>query len=195
MEAAAAAGSEAPPPPAPRSPPGYPDLCGRHRLQVEVQILNWEIGFLGQEELESLEGLQSVSGYCKEVNEYVGSHADPLVPLTKKRRKSCRIWRWLWAKLCFNMSWICCFCGCPCPQRRPICTCRHVKNCCCRCRHCGCPNKNCWKASCCRPCCSLRSLSCPECSCGCVWSCSKFTETCSCLKCSSTCCMSRCLCE
>ncbi|PKU80269.1 hypothetical protein MA16_Dca005800 [Dendrobium catenatum] len=39
----------APVPPAlpqPRSPPKYPDICGRHRLQVEAQILNREILFL-----------------------------------------------------------------------------------------------------------------------------------------------------
>ncbi|XP_068663172.1 uncharacterized protein [Aristolochia californica] len=32
--------------PAPRSPPKYPDLCGRHRKQAELQVLNREIGFL-----------------------------------------------------------------------------------------------------------------------------------------------------
>jgi hypothetical protein len=32
--------------PLPRSPPRYPDLCGRRRLQLEVQILNRELGFL-----------------------------------------------------------------------------------------------------------------------------------------------------
>ncbi|KAG0471028.1 hypothetical protein HPP92_015574 [Vanilla planifolia] len=34
------------PAPSPKSPPNYPDLCGRRRLQHEVQILNREIGFL-----------------------------------------------------------------------------------------------------------------------------------------------------
>jgi hypothetical protein len=32
--------------PQPKSPPRYPDLCGRRRLQLEVQILNREVGFL-----------------------------------------------------------------------------------------------------------------------------------------------------
>jgi hypothetical protein len=32
--------------PRPRSPPTYPGLCGRRRLQLEVQILNREVGFL-----------------------------------------------------------------------------------------------------------------------------------------------------
>ncbi|KAL0908408.1 hypothetical protein M5K25_022902 [Dendrobium thyrsiflorum] len=32
--------------PSPKSPPKYPDFCGRRRLQLEVQILNREIGFI-----------------------------------------------------------------------------------------------------------------------------------------------------
>lgn len=30
----------------PKSPLAYPDLCGKHRLQVEVQMMDREIGFL-----------------------------------------------------------------------------------------------------------------------------------------------------
>jgi len=33
-------------PPRPKSPPRYPDLCGRRRLHLELQILNREIDFL-----------------------------------------------------------------------------------------------------------------------------------------------------
>jgi hypothetical protein len=33
-------------PPRPKSPPRYPDLCGRRRLQLELQALNREIDFL-----------------------------------------------------------------------------------------------------------------------------------------------------
>lgn len=33
-------------PPRPKSPPRYPDLCGRRRLQLELQILNREVDFL-----------------------------------------------------------------------------------------------------------------------------------------------------
>jgi hypothetical protein len=33
-------------PPRPKSPPKYPDLCGRRRLQLELQILNREVDFL-----------------------------------------------------------------------------------------------------------------------------------------------------
>ncbi|MQL87524.1 hypothetical protein Taro_020065 [Colocasia esculenta] len=36
------------PPPSPKSPPTYPDVCERHRLQVGLQTLNREIGFLKQ---------------------------------------------------------------------------------------------------------------------------------------------------
>ncbi|CAL9087548.1 unnamed protein product, partial [Musa acuminata var. zebrina] len=50
--------------PRPKSPPKYPDLCGRRRLQLELQMLNREIGFI-EEELQSLEGVQPVSRCCK----------------------------------------------------------------------------------------------------------------------------------
>lgn len=33
-------------PPYPKSPPEYPDVCGKHRLKVAVQSLNEEIDFL-----------------------------------------------------------------------------------------------------------------------------------------------------
>jgi hypothetical protein len=33
-------------PPRPKSPPRYPDLCGRRRLKLELQILNREVDFL-----------------------------------------------------------------------------------------------------------------------------------------------------
>ncbi|URE23150.1 hypothetical protein MUK42_15879 [Musa troglodytarum] len=62
---AAEEGSGALPSPRPRSPPRYPDLCGRHRLQAEFQLLSREISFL-EEELQSVEGLQPVSACCKE---------------------------------------------------------------------------------------------------------------------------------
>ncbi|RZR96337.1 hypothetical protein BHM03_00025325 [Ensete ventricosum] len=77
---AAEEGSGAPPSPRPRSPPRYPDLCGRHRLQAEVQLLSREISFL-EEELQSVEGLQPVSACCKEIDDYVGANPDPLIPM------------------------------------------------------------------------------------------------------------------
>ncbi|THU57661.1 hypothetical protein C4D60_Mb03t05870 [Musa balbisiana] len=80
--------------PSPKSPPKYPDLCGRRRLQLELQILNREVGFI-EEELQSLEGIQPVSRCCKEVNDFVGTKPDPLIPINKRRHKSCCLWRWI----------------------------------------------------------------------------------------------------
>ncbi|RWW08560.1 hypothetical protein GW17_00027987 [Ensete ventricosum] len=68
--------------PRPKSPPKYPDLCGSRRLQLELHILNREIGFIEmshwnfmfeQEELQSLEGIQPVSRCCKEYASLVRS--------------------------------------------------------------------------------------------------------------------------
>ncbi|KAK1307555.1 Guanine nucleotide-binding protein subunit gamma 3 [Acorus calamus] len=172
--------------PKPKSPPKYPDLCGRHRRQVQIQSLNREIGFL-QEELQSLEVIKSASKCCKEVDEYVTSNADPLIPVIRRVRRSARIWKCLRANLlcCFNFS--CCFCrakGCTCCGL-PKCCNNHCYGChgCCRC-NCNCC---CWDlSSCFRPCCipkcSLPSMSCPEYTCGCICSCPKCTKAC-CLPC------------
>lgn len=40
------AAAPAAPPPRPKSPPATPDPCGRHRLQLAVDALHREIGFL-----------------------------------------------------------------------------------------------------------------------------------------------------
>ncbi|MQM05237.1 hypothetical protein Taro_038048 [Colocasia esculenta] len=74
------------PPPSPKSPPTYPDVCGRHRLQVGLQTLNREIGFL-EEELHSLNDLQPASSCCKGVNDFVGTNPDPLLLINQKRHK------------------------------------------------------------------------------------------------------------
>ncbi|CAA0810949.1 Guanine nucleotide-binding protein subunit gamma 3 [Striga hermonthica] len=93
------------PPPQPKSPP---ELYGRRRDLAKVQILEREIGFL-EEELKSIEGLQLASRSCKEVVEFVTANVDPLIPTTKKTRRSCRFWKWLCGGLsCFKVSWICC---------------------------------------------------------------------------------------
>ncbi|KAL6858768.1 hypothetical protein ACP4OV_017770 [Aristida adscensionis] len=52
-------------PPRPKSPPRRPDPCGRCRLQLEVHLLNRELGFL-QQEIQGLERIQPVSRSCKE---------------------------------------------------------------------------------------------------------------------------------
>ncbi|KAJ4812692.1 Guanine nucleotide-binding protein subunit gamma 3 [Rhynchospora pubera] len=253
--------------------------------QVSLQV---------EEELHSLEGVQPVSRCCKEVNEFIGTKPDPIIPVNKKRHGSCRMWRWIRSKICCCVSWICCLekptnCSCPqsknceccscecscdscsypnctccnsncctCPEVsrcpccrsfcncKPNCSCMNCKqncsciNCCssncniscCRCRpscstHCGscfsesccscmrclctkpqcfsgafscfwpfscCCKSNCGKSLCCRSCCVLRTPSCPECSCGCVWSCPTCGDICRCIKRNNPCCISGCFC-
>ncbi|RRT45643.1 hypothetical protein B296_00028936 [Ensete ventricosum] len=59
--------------PRPKSPPKYPDLCGRRRLQLELQMLNREIGFI--------EVTQQTFSLTQMVNEFVGIKPDPLMPM------------------------------------------------------------------------------------------------------------------
>ncbi|KAK8637841.1 hypothetical protein V6N13_136300 [Hibiscus sabdariffa] len=75
------------PPPCPKSPPEYPDLYGKRRETAKIQMLEREISFL-EEELKSLEGLQPASRYCKEVTDFVMAKSDPLIPTSRKNRKS-----------------------------------------------------------------------------------------------------------
>ncbi|KAJ6923132.1 hypothetical protein NC652_016703 [Populus alba x Populus x berolinensis] len=113
------------PPPCPKSPPEYPDLYGKRREMAKVQMLEREIGFL-EEELKSLHGLQPASRCCKEVTDFVVANSDPLIPTSRKKRRSCLFWKWLCGIRCFNLSWICCCCssGCSlhleCPSCYPI---------------------------------------------------------------------------
>ena len=37
-------------PPRPKSPPRYPDLCGRRRSQLELQMLNRDSGILSRQQ-------------------------------------------------------------------------------------------------------------------------------------------------
>ncbi|KAF9680386.1 hypothetical protein SADUNF_Sadunf06G0115700 [Salix dunnii] len=67
------------PPPCPKSPPEYPDLYGKRREMLKVQMLEREIGFL-EEELKSVQGLQPASRSCKEVTDFVVANPDPLIP-------------------------------------------------------------------------------------------------------------------
>ncbi|XP_068663170.1 guanine nucleotide-binding protein subunit gamma 4-like isoform X1 [Aristolochia californica] len=166
--------------PAPRSPPKYPDLCGRHRKQAELQVLNREIGFL-EEDLQFLDTLHPASKCCKEIDEFVGKNQDPLIPLNLKVHRSARIWKWLCSKTCWNFSWLCCCNGCSLCQR-PKCNCNSLKNCHCCCSHhccrCRCRCRCCCQCHCCnlesssfRPCCHLPKCSCSPCccSCSCEW--------------------------
>ncbi|XP_020677200.1 guanine nucleotide-binding protein subunit gamma 3 [Dendrobium catenatum] len=187
----------APVPPAlpqPRSPPKYPDICGRHRLQVEAQILNREILFL-EEELQSLEEAQPVSRCCNEVDEFVQKKADPLIPQKKKKRKSCSFIKSLRSNLCCNFSWLCCSCPCSFRLRKPRqCVFDNLNNCSsCTGNH-GCSCCNSCKKCCTLPHCHFPSFTCPRCSCGCVWYCCpscKEKRSCCCDK---ACCSSQCLC-
>ncbi|KAK2645207.1 hypothetical protein Ddye_020402 [Dipteronia dyeriana] len=91
------------PPPCPKSPPEYPDLYGKRRETAKVQLMEREIGFL-EEELKSIEGLHPASKYCKEVADFVLATSDPLIPMNRKNRRSCRFWKWLWYHLLFMLS-------------------------------------------------------------------------------------------
>ncbi|CAN6312400.1 unnamed protein product [Urochloa humidicola] len=66
--------------PRPKSPPASPDPCGRHRLQLAVDALNREIGFL-EGEISSIEGVHTASRCCKEVDEFVGRNPDPFITM------------------------------------------------------------------------------------------------------------------
>ncbi|KAJ4951940.1 hypothetical protein NE237_028772 [Protea cynaroides] len=106
--------------PCPKSPPRYPDLYGKRRELVKVQMIEREIGFL-EEELKSLEDLPPSSRCCKEVGDFVGDNPDPLISVDQKIRRSHRIWKWLCGKSCFNLSWICCSSNCSLHLELPSC--------------------------------------------------------------------------
>ncbi|RXI06181.1 hypothetical protein DVH24_018223 [Malus domestica] len=91
------------PPPRPKSPPQYPDLYGKRRETARVQMLEREIGFL-EEELKSVERLQPASRCCKEVVDFVVANPDPLIPTNRKKRRSCRFWKWLWYHFLFVLK-------------------------------------------------------------------------------------------
>ncbi|KAM1178806.1 hypothetical protein ACFX13_018378 [Malus domestica] len=110
------------PPPHPKSPPQYPDLYGKRRETARVQMLEREIGFL-EDELKSVERLQPASRCCKEITDFVVANPDPLIPTNRKKRRSCRFWKWLCGMPCFSCSWIfCCCCdGCSLHLEMPRC--------------------------------------------------------------------------
>nr|ACU19287.1 unknown [Glycine max] len=184
------------PPPSPKSPPEYPDLYGKRRETARVHTLEREITFL-EEELKSVEGLQPASRCCKEIADYVMANADPLLPSTKKNRRSCRFWKWLCGMPCFNLSWICCCCCCEGLSLQ-----LKLPRCCCDCKPCSC------SCSCLPPikCCSLPKwsccCSCPKSNCckeGCGFgNCCTFPRSCNfgCPTCPScpSCCSCKCTC-
>ncbi|XP_031498849.1 guanine nucleotide-binding protein subunit gamma 3-like [Nymphaea colorata] len=164
--------------PCPRTPPSYPDLYGKYRLQKQIQILNREIGFL-EEELTSLDGLPPASRFCKEVEDFVREHPDPLVPIKRTIRRSHRIWRILRVVFCCNLS---CFrYGSGCSIGVPKSFDCNVTKCwrwccaayCCTCKPCyvlpNCPDCRCCKPDCT---CTLPDCSCCAPECGCLPDCS-----------------------
>ncbi|XP_038993824.1 guanine nucleotide-binding protein subunit gamma 3-like [Hibiscus syriacus] len=191
------------PPPCPKSPPEYPDLYGKRRETAKIQMLEREISFL-EEELKSVEGLQPASRYCKEVTDFVMAKSDPLIPTSRKNRKSRRFWNWLCGIPCFNLSWICCCCysGCSshlkCSQCYDgdlcnsgscicnLCKCSSSDLSSCKCRSCDC--SSCKYSSCkCSSLCNCSSYKCNLCDCS---SCK--CSSCDCCSCSSCCKIPKC---
>ncbi|GLJ11837.1 hypothetical protein SUGI_0178250 [Cryptomeria japonica] len=73
--------------PKPKTPPRHPDIHGKYRKQAELKHLDQEISLL-EEELRSLEGLPPASRCCKEVEEFIHTHPDPLLQSNEQVRKS-----------------------------------------------------------------------------------------------------------
>uniref|UniRef100_A0A0E0KEX3 Grain length protein n=1 Tax=Oryza punctata TaxID=4537 RepID=A0A0E0KEX3_ORYPU len=71
--------------PRPKSPPAAPDPCGRHRLQLAVDVLHREIGFL-EGEINSIEGIHAASRCCREVDEFIGRTPDPFITISSEKR-------------------------------------------------------------------------------------------------------------
>ncbi|CAL4939887.1 unnamed protein product [Urochloa decumbens] len=190
----------APAAPRPKSPPASPDPCGRHRLQLAVDALNREIGFL-EGEISSIEGVHTASRCCKEVDEFVGRNPDPFITIQPEKRSNDQSQQFLKkfrAKSCLSyLSWICC-CGGGCPalqvKMRPAgatscCSCggggAQLRKLCCCCCCCGCRCRVVY-AGCCG------GAPCPRCSCDC--SCPRCLLSCACPSCSGSgaCCVPRC---
>eukprot|EP01018_Ginkgo_biloba_P027752 Gb_07564 [translate_table: standard] len=130
------------------SPPSYPDICGRHRKQVELNRLTKEISML-EEELKLLEGLPLASKCCKEVVEVVDTRPDPLLPFVARGQAPSSWDRWF--------------------RERSV-----DSNCSCYfCRHFKLRRFPCWKITCRQASCIFPKLFCYKCSCfRCVKCCS-----------------------
>ncbi|NP_001354253.1 Guanine nucleotide-binding protein subunit gamma 3 [Zea mays] len=188
--------------PRPKSPPASPDPCGRHRLQLAVDALHREIGFL-EGEISSIEGVHAASRCCKEVDEFVGRNPDPFLTIQQERGshdQSQQFLKKFRGKSCLSyyLSWICgggWWCPPPLQLKRPpapSCSCapRLGKLCsstassCCSC--CCCRFRVVYAAAgcgCCAPC--------PRCSCDCTCACPRCCS-CACPMCSAACCAPRC---
>ncbi|KAI3898956.1 hypothetical protein MKW92_049982 [Papaver armeniacum] len=186
--------------PCPRSPPKYPDMTGKHRELVK-------------EELKSVENLQPASRSCKEVDSYVTANPDPLIPVNRKTRRSCRFWRWLWYIFCNpNLTLLSLFsivfllCGgkvlfefvmvmllllwlltTPYTKELYIMSTKGKKSCCSGCCK-SCRGSCCWPSCCCSDWAVAASVkaSCSKCCCA-LPTCKSCTNCCSCFKCTSCC--------
>ncbi|CAN6483800.1 unnamed protein product [Victoria cruziana] len=195
--------------PCPRTPPSYPDLYGKYRLQKQIQVLNRELGFL-EEELSSLDGLPPASRFCKEVEEFVREHPDPLVPIKRTIRRSRQIWRTFRVAFRCNISCLRCSscCSISAPKKFDS---WNVTRCwrwccatfCCTCKLCctlpSCPDCKCYTSDCT---CALPGCSCaPECGCSppdCCTCCKLPTASCricGCTKPDCSCCIPECRCS
>ncbi|KAL5098342.1 hypothetical protein RYX36_002669 [Vicia faba] len=160
--------------------------------------------FIWQEELKSSEDFQPSSKCCKEIADFVTENSDPLLPMRKKNRKSCCLWKLLRRMRCSKLSWFCCWCcdcfsGC-CNRNRKQnkckcssclqsinfsltnwCYCYDKKSHCCK-HLCGCNN-----CCCILPGCNFRwPFSCCFCKCSCSCTCPSFPKVpscCGCTKC------------
>nr|QZP12850.1 GS3-5 protein [Oryza sativa Japonica Group]BAN13399.1 grain length protein [Oryza sativa]BAN13404.1 grain length protein [Oryza sativa] len=102
--------------PRPKSPPAPPDPCGRHRLQLAVDALHREIGFL-EGEINSIEGIHAASRCCREVDEFIGRTPDPFITISSEKRSHDHSHHFLKKFRCLcrasacclsYLSWICC---------------------------------------------------------------------------------------
>ncbi|PUZ40729.1 hypothetical protein GQ55_9G447100 [Panicum hallii var. hallii] len=173
--------------PRPKSPPASPDPCGRHRLQLAVDALHREIGFL-EGEISSIEGVHAASRCCKEVDEFVGRNPDPFITIQPEKRgneQSQQFLKKFRARSCLSyLSWICCCGGGGCPpfrlKMRPAAA-----------TSCSCGGAQLRKlcASCCSCCCCCRCrVVCAGCCGGCCAPCPRCSCDCACLRCCSSSC-------
>ncbi|WJX28507.1 hypothetical protein P8452_17214 [Trifolium repens] len=165
--------------PSPKAPPEYPDLYGKRREMARIQMLEREISFL-EEELKSSDGFQPASKCCTEIADFVMANSDPLLPTSKKNRKSCRLWKWLCWMRCLNLSWIGCWC---CDCFSGCCNCKPSKCKCSTCLssiNCSLTNWNCCydkKSQCCKEFCGYKSCcDCKSCDCKCSCICPCFLK-------------------
>ncbi|XP_057842966.1 guanine nucleotide-binding protein subunit gamma 3 isoform X1 [Cryptomeria japonica] len=152
--------------PKPKTPPRHPDIHGKYRKQAELKHLDQEISLL-EEELRSLEGLPPASRCCKEVEEFIHTHPDPLLQSNEQVRKSFCSLKIIDIK---GQSTLACCC---CPKERS----HQPETSCCSCNFFQSWRPSCPKLSC-KPPCKIPSSSCCKCSCTGCFRCVKCCHPC-----------------